>query len=110
MADPVASRDAIFARQIRFGGGTAAPRLHYVGGTTGAKNPVTPMRQPRFPILVDTGRRRVRAGFSAPASEEPAEISLHLRDKGWSAYSIHFDAQANAWIAQVFNPKTRHAA
>lgn len=68
------------------------------------------MRQPRYPILVDTGRRRVRGGFAAPASEEPAEISLRLRDKGWSAYSIHFDARENAWIAQVFDPKTRRAA
>jgi hypothetical protein len=76
----------------------------------GANNPVTRMRQPRYPILIDTGRRRVRAGFSAPASEERAEISLHLRDKGWCAYSIHFDSQANTWIAQVIDPKTRRAA
>jgi hypothetical protein len=68
------------------------------------------MRQSRYPILVDTGRRRVRPGLSTPASEEPVLISLHLRDKGWSAYSIHFDAQANAWIAQVFDPKTRGTA
>jgi len=67
---------------------------------------VTPMRQPRFPILVDTGRRRVRAGFSAPASEEPAEISLHLRDKGWSAYSIRFEPEAAVWVAKIIDLKT----
>jgi hypothetical protein len=52
----------------------------------------------------------VRAGFSAPATEERAEISLHLRDKGWAAYSIQFDSQANAWVAQVLDPKARRAA
>ena len=67
------------------------------------------MRQPKFPIFVDTGRRRVRGGFSAPASEEPALISLHLRERGWNAYSVHFDPQENAWIAQVLDIK-RHAA
>lgn len=68
------------------------------------------MRQPRYPILIDTDRPRVRGGFTAPLGEEPAEISLHLRDKDWSAYSIQFDPQGIAWIAQVFDPKDRRAA
>jgi len=48
----------------------------------------------------------VRAGFSAPASEEPAEISLHLRDKGWSAYSIRFEPEAAVWVAKIIDLKT----
>jgi hypothetical protein len=69
------------------------------------------MRQPRFPVLVDTGRRRVRARFSAPASEERALISLQLREMGWKAYSVRLDEQANAWIALVMDRRHRqHAA
>jgi hypothetical protein len=68
------------------------------------------MRQPRFPVMVDTGRRRVRAGFSAPAAEEPALISLRLREKGWSAYSIGFDPEATVWVAKIIDFKTKHAA
>jgi hypothetical protein len=67
------------------------------------------MRQTRFPVIIDTGRRRVHARFSAQASEEPAEISLHLRDKGWSAYSIRFEPEAAVWVAKIIDPKSWHA-
>jgi hypothetical protein len=70
----------------------------------------SPMRQPRFPVLVDTGHRRVRAGFSAPLVEEPALISLKLRDKGWSVYAIQLEPQAKAWVARVIDPKAKRAA
>jgi hypothetical protein len=68
------------------------------------------MRQPRFPVLIDTGRRRVRARFSAPATEERALISLQLRDMGWNAYSVRLDEQTSAWIALVIDSKRKHAA
>ncbi len=68
------------------------------------------MRQPRFPVLIDTGRRRVRARFSAPATEERALISLHLREMGWKAYSVRLDEQANAWVALVIDSRQKHAA
>ena len=76
----------------------------------GGKTLVDAMRQRRFPVLIDTGRRRVRAGFSAPEAEEPALISLHLREKGRAAYSIRFDPQSRAWIARVMDFKTKRAA
>jgi len=67
------------------------------------------MRQPRYPVFVITGQRRVRVGFSAPANEESAQIALKLRDKGWDAYRLRFEAETDAWIASVIDWKRKHA-
>ncbi|MEX0590512.1 MAG: hypothetical protein WD207_05455 [Xanthobacteraceae bacterium] len=63
------------------------------------------MRRPRFPVLLDTARGRHRAGFSAPAAEEPVEIAMRLRKKGWTAYRVRFDSEQGAWIASVIDWK-----
>ena len=63
------------------------------------------MRRRRFPVLLATAKGRHRAGFSAPASEEPVQIALRLRDKGWTAYRIRFDVEAGAWLASVIDWK-----
>ncbi len=66
------------------------------------------MRPRRFPVWVDIRLSRVRAGFSAAATEEPVVVSLKLREQGWFAYRVRFDAESNVWIASVMN-KTRAA-
>jgi hypothetical protein len=63
------------------------------------------MRQRRFPVLVETAKGRTRAGFSAPAGEEPVQIALRLREKGWNAYRIRLDAEARVWIASIIDWK-----
>jgi hypothetical protein len=63
------------------------------------------MRRRRFPVLLDTAKGRHRAGFSAPAGEEPVEIAMRLRKKGWTAYRVRFDPDAGAWIASVIDWK-----
>lgn len=63
------------------------------------------MRQRRFPVLLDTARGRVRAGFSAPANEEPVRIAMKLRERGRTAYRVRFDFAAGAWIASVIDWK-----
>jgi hypothetical protein len=67
------------------------------------------MPQRRFPVLVEKGARPVRAGLSAPASEEPASVALKLRDKGLDAYRIRFDPEAKAWLAAIIDWR-KHAA
>jgi len=57
----------------------------------------------RFPVLVDKGIRRLRSGLSADPGEEPAIVALKLRDKGFDAYRIRFDAEAKAWVAAVMD-------
>jgi hypothetical protein len=61
------------------------------------------MRQHRFPVFVDTKLGRVRAGFSASPSEEPTVVALKLRDRGWIAYKVRFEAADEAWVAAAVN-------
>ena len=63
------------------------------------------MRQRRFPVLLDTAKGRVRAGFSAPADEEPVRIALKLRERGRTAYRVRLDLEGRAWIASVIDWK-----
>jgi len=63
------------------------------------------MRQRRFPVLLDTAKGRVRAGFSAPATEEPVRIAMKLRERGRTAYRVRFDSDESAWIASVIDWK-----
>jgi hypothetical protein len=63
------------------------------------------MRPHRFPVWVETKLGRVRAGISAAATEEPVVVSLKLRERGWFAYRVRFDAESSVWIASVMNSK-----
>ena len=55
------------------------------------------------PVLIEMDNwRRHPAGIDVPSRAEPAEVSLALRDKGWSPYRVWFDAKADAWVAAVF--------
>jgi hypothetical protein len=53
------------------------------------------------PVLIEMDRQRFPAGVDARSRAEPAEVSLALRDKGWSPYRIWFDARVDAWVAAV---------
>jgi hypothetical protein len=55
----------------------------------------------RFPVFLDTRLGRIRAGFSATASEKPAVVALKLRNRGWIAYKIRWDAEDEAWVATI---------
>ncbi|HEX5779297.1 MAG TPA: hypothetical protein VFY21_10695 [Xanthobacteraceae bacterium] len=63
------------------------------------------MRQRRFPVLLETAKGRIRAGFSAPAAEEPVQVALKLRERGRIAYRVRFDAEAGVWLASVIDWK-----
>jgi hypothetical protein len=53
------------------------------------------------PVLIEMGLDRHAAGINAPSKAEPAEVSLALREKGWTPCRIWFDASVGAWIAAV---------
>jgi hypothetical protein len=53
------------------------------------------------PVLIETGLERFPAGINASSKADPADVSLALRDEGWSPYRIWFDARADAWVAVV---------
>ena len=63
------------------------------------------MRQRRFPVLLETAKGRVRAGFSAPAAEEPVQVALKLRERGRIASRGRFDTEAGVWLATVIDWK-----
>jgi hypothetical protein len=57
----------------------------------------------RYPVFVETADGRTRAGFFAPASATPVDVSLMLREKGWTAYRIRADHAARAWVATIID-------
>ena len=61
------------------------------------------MNARRYPVFVETAHGRTQAGFSVPANATPVDVSLMLREKGWTAYRIRFDHSASVWIAMVID-------
>jgi hypothetical protein len=59
----------------------------------------------QYPVFVETSQGRTQAGFSVPASATPVDVSLMLREKGWTAYRVRTDDAASAWIATVMDWK-----
>jgi len=59
----------------------------------------------RHQVLVETSLGRAQAGFSVPGNAAPVDVSLLLREKGWTAYRVRFDQAALAWIATVMDWK-----
>jgi hypothetical protein len=67
--------------------------------------------RPRLrPVLVELGGRTVRSQIVASDAEEPARVSMRVRDKGWSPYRVRFDDSQAAWVVSTFdwsNPPTK---
>jgi hypothetical protein len=57
----------------------------------------------KCPVLVETSLGRTSAGLSVSPAAQPVEVSLALREKGWTAYRVRFDPGASAWIARVID-------
>jgi hypothetical protein len=54
------------------------------------------------PVVIEIGpNTRWQTDISARSRAEPAEVSLSLRERGWTPYRICFDADQGAWIAAV---------
>jgi hypothetical protein len=37
------------------------------------------------------------------SAARPVDVSLALRENGWTAYQVRFDPEAAAWIAKVID-------
>jgi hypothetical protein len=57
----------------------------------------------KCPVLIESRNGRAPSGFSASPSAQPFEISLTIREMGWTAYRVQFDPTATAWIARVID-------
>lgn len=59
------------------------------------------MRRRRCPVLIELDLQRHPLGIDAPSRADAAEVSLALRERGWSPMRVWFDATEGAWIAAV---------
>jgi hypothetical protein len=64
------------------------------------------MSHRRYPVLIESAGARKRAGFNAPAGEQPFRITMKLRERGWNPYRVRFDAGEGAWIVSVIDWKS----
>ena len=53
------------------------------------------------PVLIEIGLDRLPADFTAPSTAKPVDVSLALRERGWTPYRVWLDPNARAWIAAV---------
>ena len=57
----------------------------------------------QYQVFVETTDGRTGAGFSMRGNAAPVDVSLLLRERGWTAYRIRADHMAFAWIATVMD-------
>jgi hypothetical protein len=55
----------------------------------------------KCPVLIEIGLERCPAGVSASQKADRAEVSLVLREKGWTPCRVWFDGQTGEWVASV---------
>ncbi len=54
-------------------------------------------------VFIDTPKGRVSAGFTVPETADAADVSMKLRERGWSPYRLRLEPEQNAWIAVVID-------
>ena len=52
----------------------------------------------RCPVLVELGSDIIKSDIFASDAEQPAEVAIKLREKGWSPYRVRFDDMQASWI------------
>jgi hypothetical protein len=52
----------------------------------------------RCPIFVELGREVIKSSEFASEVEQPADVALKIREKGWNPYRVRFDECRAAWI------------
>jgi hypothetical protein len=57
---------------------------------------------------VDTPKGRRSAGFTVPESAVAADVSMRLRERGWTPYALRLEPEQHAWVALVMD--RQHAA
>jgi len=52
----------------------------------------------RCPILIEFRGGEIKVGTFASRGEQPADIAIMIREKGWNPYRVRFDDTRAAWI------------
>jgi hypothetical protein len=55
------------------------------------------------PVLIERGGHIIKSEIVASDNEEPARISMRMRDKGWAPYRVRFDEGQSAWVVSTFD-------
>jgi hypothetical protein len=61
------------------------------------------MLRRRRPVFVENNKGRTRIPFTMPEGASPVDVSLRVREGGWTPYKVYFDNTAQAWIAVVID-------
>ena len=66
-------------------------------------------RKVRCPVVVELDGKITKSQISAFAADEPAEISIRVRQEGWFPFRVRFDAAQTVWIVSALGvqPSTR---
>jgi hypothetical protein len=54
-------------------------------------------------VFVETPKGRRSAGFSVPDTAGAADVSLKLRERGWTPYALRLEPEQNTWVALVMD-------
>jgi hypothetical protein len=54
-------------------------------------------------VFIETPRGRVSAGFTVPEAADAADVSMRLRERGWTPYRLRLEREQHAWIAVVID-------
>jgi hypothetical protein len=57
----------------------------------------------RHRVFIDTSMGRVSAGYTEPAETDAADVSMRLRERGWTAYRLRLESEQQVWIAHVID-------
>jgi len=52
---------------------------------------------------VDTPKGRRSAGFTVAESADAADVSMRLRERGWTPFALRIEPEQNAWVALVMD-------
>lgn len=66
------------------------------------------MRHRRRRVFIDTHKGRVSAGFTVAAEADAADVSMRLRERGWTPFALRLEPEQHAWVALVMD--WQHAA
>jgi len=53
------------------------------------------------PILVESKGQMIKSSLFASDAEEPADISMKIRDQGWKPFRVRFDDTHSAWVVST---------
>jgi hypothetical protein len=50
------------------------------------------------PIMIEMDGQLLKSDVFASEAEQPVEVSIRIREKGWVPYRVRFDESQAAWI------------